>query len=121
MIIPLIITIPMTIGTFFLFSNTNDGTYDTITTRYKRIREDMVTMLKDKNIDKAVGTRLRNDIKRIDDVLRNYNEYKSLIGRILDFIIPSFRRSISQMEFYRELETLNSNDLFLGAHDLRTL
>lgn len=120
-IVPLLITIPLLIFSLLGFSNSNDLTYDTITTRYKRIREDMVSMLKDKEIDKAVGLRIRNDIRRIDEVLKEYNEYKSLIGRVVDLIVPFLRRSVSQMEFYRELEELGNNDLFIGAYDLRTL
>lgn len=102
-------------------TNVSDGTYDTITNRYKRIREDLVSMLKDKKIDRAIGNRIRLDIKKIDEVLKTYHNYKSFFGGILDFIIPSQRRIGTQTEFYRQLESLGNNDLFVHAYDLRNL
>ncbi len=102
-------------------SNVSDGTYDTEVNRYKRIREDLVSMLKDKKIDRAIGDRIRLDIKRIDNILKTYNDYKSVFGYIMDFIIPSRRRINVQSEFYRQLESLGNNDLFIHAYDLRNL
>lgn len=102
-------------------SNVSDGTYDTEVNRYKRIREDLISMLKDKKIDRAIGDRIRLDIKRIDNILKTYNDYKSVFGYIMDFIIPSRRRINVQSEFYRQLESLGNNDLFVQAYDLRNL
>lgn len=102
-------------------SNVSDGTYDTEVNRYKRIREDLISMLKDKKIDRAIGDRIRLDIKRIDNILKTYNDYKSVFGYVMDFIIPSRRRINIQSEFYRQLESLGNNDLFVQAYDLRNL
>lgn len=102
-------------------SNTTDGTYDTTVRRYQRIREDMVVMLKDKEIDKAIGNRVRDDIKRIDEILKNYNNYKSVLGRVFDLVLPKHRRRVTQAEFYKELEQLSANNLFLASYDLRSL
>lgn len=122
MIIPLIIFVPILIAILTEgFSNAGDGTYDTEINRFGRMRDDMVNMLKDPRIDKAIGQRIRADIRRIDDILKNYKDYRSLIGRFFDFIVPSKRRLLSQTEFYRELEKLSSNDLFVAAYDLRNL
>lgn len=121
MILPGIIGLIITIEIFKSTSNAGDGTYDTEVNRFGRMRNDMVTMLKDKNIDKAIGKRIRDDISRIDKVLTNYKEYKSLIGSFADMIIPSKRRLLSQTEFYKELEKLSSNNLFVAAYDLRNL
>lgn len=106
---------------FVEFSNVSDGTYDTEVNRFKRIREDMIAMLKDKKIDRAIGDRIRLDIKKIDDILKTYNEYKSIYGRVIDFVLPSKRRIGAQTEFYRQLESLGNNDLFVQAYDLRNL
>lgn len=89
--------------------------------RYLRIREDMVSMLKDKKIDTAIGARIRADIKQIDNILKDYNEYKSVVASVLDYIIPSRRRIGIQTEYYRELEKLGNNDLFVSAYDLKQL
>ena len=121
MILPGIIGLIITIEIFKSTSNAGDGTYDTEVNRFGRMRNDMVTMLKDKNIDKAIGKRIRDDISRIDKILTNYKEYKSLIGSFADMIIPSKRRLLSQTEFYKELEKLSSNNLFVAAYDLRNL
>lgn len=103
------------------YTNNSDGTYDTELNRYRRIREDMVSMLKDKKIDTAIGARIRTDIKQIDNILKDYNEYKSVIASVLDYIIPSRRRIGIQTEYYRELEKLGNNDLFVSAYDLKQL
>ena len=102
-------------------TNLSDGTYDTELNRYLRIREDMVSMLKDKKIDTAIGARIRADIKQIDNILKDYNEYKSVVASVLDYIIPSRRRIGIQTEYYRELEKLGNNDLFVSAYDLKQL
>lgn len=103
------------------YTNNSDGTYDTELNRYRRIREDLVSMLKDKKIDTAIGARIRADIKQIDNILKDYNEYKSVVATVLDYIIPSRRRIGIQTEYYRELEKLGNNDLFVSAYDLKQL
>lgn len=106
-----------------LSNNTNSGggTYDTDINRFGRMRNDMVSMLKDKEIDKAVGKRIRDGIATIDKVVSKYRENKSLVGMIGDMIIGSHRRLLSQTEFYKELEKLSANSLFVAAYDLRNL
>ena len=78
-------------------------------------------MLKDKEIDKAIGNRIRDDIKRVDEILKRYSTYKSIIGRLVDLVIPVYRRRVTQAEFYKELEQLSANNLFLASYDLRSL
>ena len=78
-------------------------------------------MLKDKEIDKAIGNRIRDDIKRVDEILKRYSTYKSVIGRLVDLVIPVYRRRVTQAEFYKELEQLSANNLFLASYDLRNL
>lgn len=106
-----------------LSNNTNSGggTYDTDINRFGRMRNDMVSMLKDKEIDKAVGKRIRDGIATIDKIVSKYRENKSLVGMIGDMIIGSHRRLLSQTEFYKELEKLSANSLFVAAYDLRNL
>jgi len=102
-------------------TNTTDGTYDTTVRRFQRVREDMVVMLKNKEIDKAIGNRIRDDIKRVEEILKSYNNYKSALGRVFDFVLPKHRRRVTQAEFYKELEQLSANNLFLASYDLRSL
>lgn len=102
-------------------TNTGGGTYDTDIDRFGRMRNDMVSMLKDKEIDKAVGKRIREGIATIDKVVSKYKENKSIIGMLGDMVIGPHRRLLSQAEFYRELEKLSANNLFVAAYDLRNL
>ena len=85
------------------------------------MRKDMVSMLKDKEIDKAVGKRVRDGIATIDKVVSKYRENKSLAGMLGDMVIGHRRRLLSQTEFYKELEKLSANSLFVAAYDLRNL
>jgi hypothetical protein len=102
------------------YSNTSDGVYDHDVNRFTRIRNDMVSMLKDETINKTVGERIRNDIKELDDILSNYKHYISAFGYLVDLVVPSKRRLLAQTELYEQLEALSSNPLFVAAYDLRT-
>ena len=102
------------------YSNASDGVYDNDINRFNRIRNDMVSMLKDETINKALGERIRNDIKELDDILSNYKHYISAFGYLVDLVVPSKRRLLAQTELYEQLEALSSNNLFVAAHDLRT-
>ena len=102
------------------YSNTSDGVYDHDVNRFTRIRNDMVSMLKDETINKSVGERIRNDIKELDDILSNYKHYISAFGYLVDLVVPSKRRLLAQTELYEQLEALSSNQLFVAAYDLRT-
>lgn len=124
---PVTTPIMLMLGCFGIFTvlaqNTNSGggTYDTDINRFGRMRNDMVSMLKDKEIDKAVGKRIRDGIATIDKVLSKYKENKSIIGMLGDMVIGPHRRLLSQTEFYKELEKLSANNLFVAAYDLRNL
>jgi hypothetical protein len=124
---PVTTPILLMIGCFGIFSiltqNTNTGgdTVDTDINRFGRMRNDMVSMLKDKEIDKAVGKRVRDGIATIDKVVSKYRENKSLAGMLGDMVIGHRRRLLSQTEFYKELEKLSANSLFVAAYDLRNL
>lgn len=112
------------LGTVILLAtNTNSGggIYDTEINRFGRMRNDMVSMLKDKEIDKAVGKRVRDGIATIDKVVSKYKENKSLVGMLGDMVLRYHRRLLSQTEFYKELEKLSANSLFVAAYDLRNL
>ena len=102
-------------------TNSGGGTYDTDINRFGRMRNDMVSMLKDKEIDKAVGKRVRDGIATIDKVVSKYKENKSLVGMLGDMVLGYHRRLLSQTEFYKELEKLSANSLFVAAYDLRNL
>lgn len=124
---PLTTPIMLMLGCFGIFSvlaqNTNSGggTYDTDINRFGRMRNDMVSMLKDKEIDKSVGKRIREGIATIDKIVSKYRENKSLVGMLGDMVIGPHRRLLSQTEFYKELEKLSANSLFVAAYDLRNL
>lgn len=102
------------------YSNASDGVYDNDINRFNRIRNDMVSMLKDETINRSLGERIRNDIKELDDILSNYKHYISAFGYLVDLVVPSKRRLLAQTELYEQLEALSSNNLFVAAHDLRT-
>lgn len=120
-IFPLLVGLPVLFGILQATSNAGDGVYDTEINRLSRMRDDMVTMLKDREIDKGIGQRVRDDIKVIDTIIKGYTKWKSPMGLLVDVIFPNKRRLMAQTEFYRELEKLTSNNLFLAAYDLRNL
>lgn len=120
-ILPMFIYVPIFFGVLNAASNAGDGTYDKEINRFTRMREDMISMLKNPDINESVTRRIRYDIQVVDSVLKNYRDNKSLIGLMVDLILPSKRRLMSQTEMYRELENLSANDLFVAAYDLKNL
>ena len=102
-------------------TNAGDGTYDILPDRYKRIRDDLVLQLKNKDIDPKIAENVREQIKVIDDILKKFNYNKSIMGMFFDFIWHYRSKLVSQTEMYRELEALANNRLFLAAYDLKHL
>ena len=102
-------------------TNAGDGTYDILPDRYKRIRDDLVLQLKNKDIDPKIGDNIRGQIKVIDDILKKFNYNKSIMGMFFDFIWHYRHKLVTQTEMYREIEALANNRLFLAAYDLKHL
>jgi hypothetical protein len=101
--------------------NDKSGTYDTLRTRYMRVREQIVEAMKDKRITAEQQASYADDIATIDEILTFAKDRQQLLGYVRDFLSPIQRRRISQEKLQRELESIANNDLFVKAASLRQL
>jgi hypothetical protein len=98
-----------------------DGTYDQPGARFKRVRNQIVENLKNKELSKDDHERLTADMTLIDDVLKDVNDRRQLVGVLWDSLVPSGRKARKQELLQRQLEDLVANDLFVKAAELRQL
>lgn len=98
----------------------NDSRYDKPGARMLRVRSQIVENLKDRDLDKEDVVRLEEDIKVIDNLLKDVNDRRQFFGVLWDSLSPSARKDHNYTGLQQELETLANNDLFVKAAQLRT-
>jgi hypothetical protein len=98
----------------------NDSRYDKPGARMLRIRSQIIENLKDRDLDKEDVVRLEEDIKVIDNLLKDVNDRRQFFSVLWDTLVPSARKDLNYTTLQQELEALATNDLFLKAAQLRT-
>lgn len=107
---------------YFLGENNKDYTYDNIRRRYKRIRNDMVEILKNtKNISKEEITGIINNIDELDKIISNTNVPENINKKLIDFFISTNRSAKASINEQQLMEDLVSNDLFIKSEKLKTI
>lgn len=91
--------------------------YDTASDRARRVREDILVLIKSPTADRDVRQRAQTDIKAIDKVMDQYTEYVTLFDRFQKWRLSS-RRERKSTQVVQELERLFNNDLYVKANDL---
>lgn len=97
----------------------SSNVYDKLQTRYKRAREQIVNRLKNKNLDQTVVREILNDLKIVDEIIKNSVNYTTPLGVLGNIIFPSNWVLSSRKNVQRLLEELAANDLFIKAAELR--
>ncbi len=95
--------------------------YDNPTERLQKLRNDLVSQLKSPEMSEQQRLALDEDIKTLDDILKNHNQYLSLWEVIGFALAPKARRDHQRLKHEEMLEQLLSNDLFVQAHRFRQL
>lgn len=98
-----------------------DFTYDDLRVRYLRIREQIITHLKDKTLDADTVKHHIESLEKIDKILESVKDYKGPMRAISNFIFSNNRKEMKAIELQRELETMMANDLFVQASKLSFL
>lgn len=98
-------------------------TYDSTRVRYLRVREDILTRIKDKKIAPEMVKELLEDIAAIDKVLDGLlkTETKKYLEIASNYIFKKHRDAHDARQLQRQLEELASNDLYRVAAKLRTV
>lgn len=96
-----------------------DYTYDKLKIRYKRLREQVITGLKDKTLPKPMVEKALQDIEVIDAAISKIKPFTTFTDDILNFLLTKNRNAIKEAEQQRILEEIASNDLFIKAAQLK--
>lgn len=97
-----------------------DNTYDDLKQRYVRIRNELIAFIKDENIPKKDLQDAIEQIKSIDNVINNTQDFVSISRSLSNIVFPSNRAARKSVEYQKQLEALVGNDLYLLAAKLRT-
>jgi hypothetical protein len=101
--------------------NYRDFTYDDLNVRYKRIREQSVVYLKNKQLDPQEIKRCLEDLEFFDSALKKVGSSQGVITKIANMVLPGARKESKAIELQRDLEALAANDLFAKAATLSLL
>lgn len=99
----------------------HNNVYDKLTTRYKRVKEQIITYIKDVKLPPKDAQRAIESIEHIDKMMAEVSEYKGFIPIIFNLIDPASRASLKAKDVQGKLEMLAANDLYVKAAKIRTL
>jgi len=98
-----------------------DYTYDSLRVRYKRIRNEMVELLKSDDLETKEIKTILESIRISDRTIEETGKYKSIFNMLANFLIPSNRKAKNSIVEQQVLEELAFNDLFIKSAELKTL
>lgn len=113
----------MTFGAFMLilFINPAEKTYDPPEARIRRIRNEMMSIIKSPKVLPARKAEVLEDLRTIDLLLKQVDDKRGLIEMFYTSVLPSGRKQYQQLQFQVELERLVNNDLFVAHERLKQL
>jgi len=107
-------------GLLNLFSSGSEGyKYDKSKSRYIRVRNDIVQMLKNSDVDKNTAKVIVENIYVVDEIIKKSEDESSLVTNFLNVFKHSDRKRKKSVQEERLLEELSSNSLFVKAVELR--
>lgn len=95
--------------------------YDRPGVRLKRIRDQLVEQLKDRDLAKELVVRVKEDIVAVDKLLATVKDRFQLFDILGNFLSGEKRNRLKQEKLQQELETLAANDLFVKSAELKAL
>lgn len=105
---------------FILIQDPFLDTYDRPAERVRRIREDLVSALRDPGLGDDKRKAILSDITAIDDVLNRLNDRTTLWESVWKFLSPTIRGQQARVQDLKALEELANNELYVHAAALRT-
>jgi hypothetical protein len=111
----------ITIILSILFNNPFYDDYDQPELRLERIRRDLQTMLKDKDLQPAVEKKVLEDLDAIELLVKKLTDRESLWQKIWLVIVPGTRKQRRTYKMQIELEKLAANNLYARAAEFRQL
>lgn len=111
---------------FTLFSGTHnkDLTYDIPYDRFSRIRNGVISNLKDRTLPKEYVEELLTQLHYIDGVIgaaKGYKNYKGIFTYVADIVKPGAREAVAYIEIQQTIENSLNNNLFHKSAQLRVI
>lgn len=103
------------------YDSYSDANYDNPTERIEKLRRELVTQLRSGAFTPTEKAALDADLKAVDAILKNRNQYDSIWEGLVLVLHPGRRREHHRLKHEQLLEQLLSNDLFVQAHRFQTL
>ena len=100
---------------------TGYDSYDKLKERFIRIRNEAVTQLKNANLSDDQAKKVLENLKVIDNIIKNTRAPVDIFRSISNFIFPSNREAVKSKKAQRLLEDLANNDLFAKSHEFKLL
>ncbi len=91
--------------------------YDDPRERIMKVRRDLIAQLRRTDTVKDKAS-MSDDVKAIDDIIRDFSNNRNLFDTVLEFFRPARRKETQYKQTEENLETLLNNDLFLQAFRL---
>ena len=98
-----------------------DFTYDDLKIRYKRIRNDMVELLKSDTLSKDIIKSTLDNIKFFDSIITETYKYRGLMDQFMNTFVPSARKADQAIARQQLMEDLSFNELFVKSGELKVL
>ena len=92
--------------------------YDDLSVRYKRMRNQMVELLKHKALSNEEKQEALDALAQLDDIVDKAIEYKSPLIAISNFVFSSNRNVKRMIDLEHQIEEFISNQLFVNAAKL---
>ena len=92
--------------------------YDDLSIRYKRMRNQMVELLKHKALSNEEKQEALDALAQLDDIVDKAIEYKSPLIAISNFVFSGNRNAKRMIDLEHQIEEFISNQLFVNAAKL---
>ena len=120
---PFMVTICSNFVLLFLLSgeDAKDFTYDDLRIRYKRIRNEQIALLKNRELDKEDLQSILKTVYTVDTIINNTLEYRGMFDKISNVLFTNDRKTRTSVKEQQLLEELAVNDLFLMSAKFKSL
>ena len=102
-----------------LLQDPHTDTYDRPTERIMRIKEDLISRLKDRDLNPVEEKRILEDAKFIQERLSHMKDRDTFWQKVHQIINPFTGSQVNKMREYKDLEALANNNFYLTAAQLR--
>lgn len=99
----------------------NELSYDTLRNRYKSIRNNYITVLKNLDISREDITNIVENVYIIDEIIKRTEHSRKSYEVIASLLSTKARKTNNSIREQQLLETLAANDLYLASAQFRTL